>query len=265
MSSLEDFEDDLADGYVARYTFIEPAYGEIIDDTYRPGSSQHPMDGIAPGDRLVARVYNAIRNSPLWDNSLLIVTYDEHGGFYDSGIPPQPAPPPNDGTGPGQNPHNFDFSVYGVRVPTLVVSPWVAKGVVDHCLYHHGSVLATVERLYGLDPLTDRDAKAQDLRGLLTGTMRPDSDCPRVLPEVEPPADAVAGEEPAGAPDDEPIEASGNLPAFLFVARKAHRKLVGDKAALTRFQPVRTRGDARRYLEEVMPQLEAARAAGFRG
>jgi phospholipase C len=262
---LEHFAHDLANGYDARYTFIEPAYGDIVSDSYRPGSSQHPMDGLAPGDRLVARVYNAIRNSPVWENSLLIVTYDEHGGFYDSGVPSQSAPPPNDGTGAHQNPHNFDFSAYGVRVPAVVVSPWIAKGGVDHNLYDHGSVLATIERLFGLDALTDRDAQALDLLSLLTGQLRPDSDCPRDLPEVESPAAMVDAVEPAGAPDEEPIEESDNLHAFLFVVRKADRNVRGVQAALTEFQPVRTRGEARRYLEEVMPRLEAAREAGLEG
>src|SRR6185503_1849992 len=148
--SVGHLERDLSDGYDALYTFIEPAYGDIVFDTYRHGSSQHPMDGLGKGDRLVASVYTAIRNSPLWESSLLIITYDEHGGFYDSGIPAAPAPPPDDGTGPHQNSHDFDFSVYGVRVPAVLVSPWIAKGRVDHGLYDHASVLATVERLFAL-------------------------------------------------------------------------------------------------------------------
>ncbi len=69
------------------YTFIEPAYGDVVGNTYRRGSSQHPRDGLAAGDRLVARVYNTLRQSPVWHQSMLIITYDEHGGFYDHVAP----------------------------------------------------------------------------------------------------------------------------------------------------------------------------------
>jgi phospholipase C len=258
---LRHLERDLEQGIAASYTFIEPAYGDIVFDTYRGGSSQHPMDGLAGGDRLVARVYNAIRNSPVWPNSLLIITYDEHGGFYDSGIPAHAAPPPGDGTGPHQNPHKFDFSVYGVRVPAVIVSPWIARGTVDHELYDHASVLATVEGLFGLDPLTDRDAGANDLRRLLTGPLRPDSDCPSLLPEAPEPISAPDAEELARAPEDEPVEDRSNLQAFLYVVAQAHGELATKTEALTRFQAAKTRGDAQRYLEEVMPQLDAAREA----
>ncbi|MEA3002925.1 MAG: phospholipase [Sphingomonadales bacterium] len=262
---LSNFAHDLANNYVARYTFIEPAYGDIVSDTYRGGSSQHPMDGLAAGDRLVAQVYNAIRNSPIWESSLLIITYDEHGGFYDCGIPAHGAPPPGDGTGPHQNPHDFDFSVYGVRVPAVVVSPWIAKGVVDHTLYDHASVLATVERLFGLAPLTQRDGQARDMLGLLQGSARASSDTPSLLAETPVSLTAIELDGPPGPPDDELIPDGDKLQGYLFVARKAHRELEGPVAAMTLFQPVRTRGDARRYLEEVVPQLEAARQSELPG
>ncbi|WP_233850189.1 alkaline phosphatase family protein [Paraburkholderia sp. HD33-4] len=175
VDDLSHFETDLAASYTARYTFIEPSYGDVVNDTYERGSSQHPMDGLTAGDQLVARVYNAIRNSPLWDNSLLVILYDEHGGFYDS-VAPGPATPPNDGAGGTLNASGFGFNVYGVRVPAIVVSPWVAQGKVDDTTYDHSSVLATLERLFGLAPLTDRDRNANDLLSLITQTCRPD--CP---------------------------------------------------------------------------------------
>ncbi|VVE87242.1 alkaline phosphatase family protein [Pandoraea bronchicola] len=176
VDDLSHFEADLATGYTACYTFIEPNYGDIVLGTYENGSSQHPMDGLAGGDQLAARVYNAIRNSPLWENSLLVILYDEHGGFYDSATPGA-APPPNDGAAPALNKNGFLFDVYGVRVPAIVVSPWVAQGQVDHTVYDHTSVLATVERLFGLSPLTDRDRNAKDLLSLITTTCR--ADCPQ--------------------------------------------------------------------------------------
>ncbi|MFK2873043.1 phosphoesterase [Dyella lipolytica] len=173
VDDLAHFEDDLETGYTARYTFIEPGYGDIVHSTYAGGSSQHPMDGLSGGDQLAARVYNAIRNSPLWESSLLVILYDEHGGFYDS-AKPGVATPPNDGADPTLNTNGFRFDVYGVRVPAIVVSPWVACGYVDHTIYDHASTLATIERLFGLSPLTDRDRNANDVLSLITTTCRAD-------------------------------------------------------------------------------------------
>ncbi|MFC0400925.1 alkaline phosphatase family protein [Paraburkholderia rhizosphaerae] len=176
VDDLSHFEADLAQGYTARYTFIEPNYGDIVNQSYEDGSSQHPRDGLARGDQLAARVYNAIRQSPLWESSLLVILHDEHGGLYDS-VKPGSAPPPNDGASAKLNASGFGFNVYGVRVPAIVVSPWVAKGFVDHTVYDHSSVLATLERLFDLAPLTDRDRYANDLLPLFTSTCR--TDCPQ--------------------------------------------------------------------------------------
>lgn len=176
IDDLSHFESDLANGYTARYTFIEPSYGDIVHDTYEGGSSQHPMDGLSGGDQLVARIYNAIRKSPLWESSLLVILYDEHGGFYDSAKPGK-AIPPNDGADQSLNTNGFLFDVYGIRVPAIVVSPWVARGYVDHTAYDHSSVLATIERLFNLPALTDRDKNAKDLLSLITAKCR--ADCPQ--------------------------------------------------------------------------------------
>ena len=173
--NLADFEADLSGDYPYRYTFIEPSYGDVVHGTYEGGSSQHPMNDLAAGDRLVASVYNTLRNSPLWVNSLLVVTYDEHGGFYDS-VAPGKATPPNDGADGRLNRNGFDFSVYGVRVPALVISPWVDRGRVEHTLFDHSSIPATLERLFGLQPLTDRDKAANDILPMITSTCR--TDCP---------------------------------------------------------------------------------------
>jgi phospholipase C len=263
---LDHLASDLASGFTAPYTFIEPAYGDIVSGSYRSGSSQHPRDNFAEGDRLIASVYRAIRNSPVWEKSLLIITYDEHGGFYDSGIPDEGAPPPNDGK--GDNRVGFDFSVYGARGPAGVVSPWIAKGVVDPFLYDHASILATVERQFGLEPLTDRDRLARDLLHLLGGSMRPDSDCPRDLPELPAPPPALADGEAEAAPLSEPIEDGDNVLGFLFVAEKAQREvalespaLADEAMALTPSPHPKTKGEAELYFRQVVPRIEAARDA----
>ena len=260
VAGLDSFGKDLKKGKAARYTFIEPAYGDIVSGSYGGGSSQHPMDGLRSGDNLIARVYNAIRKSPVWEKSLLIVTYDEHGGFYDSAVPSAKAAPPNDGTGAGQNTHAFDFAEFGVRVPAVIVSPRIAKGTVDHTLFDHASVLATVEQMFALAPLTDRDKAASSVLPLLTLAAPFDPNRLPELPIAKVPAAAMAAASVAAPADPmEPIEQARDLPAFLFVARKSQRKRQGDLMAMTVFQPVRTRADAQAYLDAVMPQLEAAR------
>src|SRR6516165_6305921 len=83
--------------YPFAFTLIEPNYGDLISDTYRGGQSQHPLDDVRAGEALIKSAYEALRQSPLWNTSLLIVTWDEHGGFYDHAeAVPGGAPTPGD-------------------------------------------------------------------------------------------------------------------------------------------------------------------------
>ena len=83
VNSFSHFAADLKNPYPYDYTFIEPNYGDISGQ-YQGGSSQHPMDDVYGGEQLIRDTYQAIRNSPVWESSLLVIIYDEHGGFYDS-------------------------------------------------------------------------------------------------------------------------------------------------------------------------------------
>lgn len=252
------FAADLHSPYPYVYTFIEPNYGNVANNTYEGGSSQHPMDTVANGEALIQQTYQAIRNSPLWMSSLLIVIYDEHGGFYDS-VAPGPAPAPDDGSSTSLNTTGFTFTQYGVRVPAVVISPLIPKGTVDHTIYDHSSVPATLERLLGMHPLTQRDAAANDVRHLLT-LSSPRTDCPATLS-----APAAAAAQPAAmqAPPAnavEPVPAKGNLQGFLHIAAKTDFELSAgtpaDKAAIhARVQAIQTRGEAQAYLEEVMAKV----------
>ncbi len=159
---MDDFEEDLADGSIANYVFIEPDYGDdITGSTYKGGNSQHPLDDITHGERLIKRVYEAIRNSPLWTESLLVVTYDEGGGFFDHQHPGSTVPPGDTITDPVNNHHDFDFRRLGVRVPAVVCSPLIPRNLIDHRIYEHASVPSTVEALWELPHMTDRDAHAR--------------------------------------------------------------------------------------------------------
>lgn len=246
--------------YPYQYTFIEPNYGDVVGGTYENGTSQHPMDGVAGGEGVITTVYEAIRNSPLWESSMLIITYDEHGGFYDH-FPPGPAQPPDDNSGTKYNKYGFNFTQYGVRVPAVVVSPLTGAGLVDHTVYDHSSVLATLEWLFGLNPLTKRDATAFNLMNLITTTVRKDT--PTTLRRAAPPprpTPPLTPEEEA-ARELEPIPEGSTLMGMLGVVMKAHGRLAGREAALARFKGIKTRGEARAYVREVMAGVEAVRAA----
>jgi phospholipase C len=259
----EQFKADLQAGYPYQYTFIEPNYGDVINNSYSGGQSQHPMDDVRNGEALIKDVYETIRNSPVWNSSMLIITHDEHGGFYDH-VQPRPAVAPGD-TAPGSkyNQYHFPFTNYGVRVPAIVVSPYTSKGIISHAIYDHASIPATVEALFGLPPLTQRDAAANNLTGLARlATAR--TDCPSTLPDPVPTAatDALANAAARPILDETtaPID-GGNLPGFLHVVMKAEQEEQPDAGAkmevLDRISTqLRTRADARTYLEKTLASLQ---------
>lgn len=217
--------------YPYDYTFIEPSYGNIFGN-YKGGTSQHPLDNVVCGEWLIKNVYEWIRNSPVWNNSLLVVTWDEHGGFYDH-LPPGSAPAPGDNslTSP-LNQNGFPFTQYGVRVPAVVVSPLIPQNLIDHRTYDHSSVPRTLESLLGLNPLTQRDTLANSVGELVTLAN------PRATPATLPAPATSGGQCPFPAPPgagDAPVEDKvtrpadspdeGNLPGFLMVARKVDSEL----------------------------------------
>lgn len=258
---LTDFQRDVQlASYPYQYTFIEPNYGDTAGGTYEDGTSQHPMDGVEGGEGLITTVYEAIRNSPLWGSSMLIITYDEHGGFYDS-LQPPPAPAPDDNSGTKYNQYGFNFTQYGVRVPAVIVSPLAGAGVVDHTVYDHSSVLATLEWLFGLAPLTKRDAGAAHLLGMISTTMREDTPTTLKRPAATPRSKPPLTPEERAARELEPVPEGSTLMAMLGVVMKADSKLSGRDAAVARFKAIKTRGEARAYIREVMASVEAVRAA----
>jgi phospholipase C len=259
--SYEHFAGDLAQPtFPYSYVFIEPSY-HVLDD-YRGSTSQHPLTDVVLGEGLIKATYEAIRNSAFWTSSLLIITWDEHGGFYDHAIPP-PGPAPGD-TVPGSkyNKFGFTFQQYGPRVPALVISPLCPGNLIDHRLYDHTAILATLESLFGLNSLTARDAPSNRLNSLITLTT------PRDTPETTPPP-AWVPEVPAGGGllqtggDSRPEEEvdQGNLPAVLHSALRHDLQISPPEqrqAILDRFRLIQTRGDAQQYLAEVRQKLAAA-------
>jgi phospholipase C len=110
------------------------------------------------------------------------VTYDEHGGFYDHVAPPATIPPGDIVIDKDNNHHNFSFTQLGVRVPAIVISPLIPRNIIDHTIYDHTSH-STVETLFGLKPLTKRDAAAHSLTHLISLNI-PRIDAPLTLQHI---------------------------------------------------------------------------------
>jgi phospholipase C len=154
------FMRDAAAGKLPPVVVIDPAFGGGGNDDHAP---HHPIDG----QELIATVYTALANSPQWKHLvMMIVTYDEHGGFFDHVSPPKFA----DDTATvwanmGRDVTGFDQG--GFRVPTMILGPYVKPGYVSSVVYEHTSWLKTIWNAFGLDPLTARDAAATDLTDAL--------------------------------------------------------------------------------------------------
>jgi phospholipase C len=159
------FRDDARTGRLPAYSFIEPRYFTLVTEL---PNDMHPPHNVTLGEQLIADVYNSLRSGPAWTKTLLVITYDEHGGCFDHAPPPAAVPPSATATSP------FNFDRYGVRVPAVIVSPWIKPGTIlrppGAVPYDHTSVIATLRKRWPDlgDPLTNRDKAAPDLGNALT-------------------------------------------------------------------------------------------------
>jgi phospholipase C len=195
---FEDFLHDAAHGALPAYSFIEPRYFADIAGGGIP-NDQHPPHNVAEGEALIAAMYNAVRAGPGWKDTLLIITHDEHGGCFDH-VPPPPATPPG-----GPAPDGFAFDYFGVRVPAVIVSPYIRPGSIIRPAgltpFDHTSIIATLRRLFAIGPLTPRDAAAPDLLGALGP--QPDNDGPvSITAPAIPPSSAQVASVAARPPND---------------------------------------------------------------
>ena len=178
------FLDDCKRGVLPDYSFIEPNFTDHDGDGgHLLASDQHPDHHVLEGERFIATVYNAIRENPaLWASTALLITYDEHGGIYDH-VPPPACPPDGFVAQPKDTKTDkpFHFDRLGVRVPAVLVSPWVPKGtVVDGRVFEHASIPATLTKwlLPGFDETqrSPRERAAETFLDLLSlPAMRMDS------------------------------------------------------------------------------------------
>jgi phospholipase C len=223
---MQDFFDaaagDAAD--FPEYAFIEPCYfGNDEND-------QHPPADVRRGDKLIADVYNAIRaKKELWESTLLLITCDEHGGFFDH-VPPPATVAPDAHTA------EWTFDRLGLRVPAILVSPWVAKGVIK-TVFDHTSLLRYLCDKWNLEPLGLRmqpdagDARANTFAAELTKLQAPRRDTPEVLQAAAIPRvlGAMAAVEP-------PIEGSREA-LLMFVGQLPEQVPAKDDAAKRAFRP----------------------------
>jgi phospholipase C len=193
-ADMERFLEDARAGTLPSYAFIEPRFFLNHNDQHPPiqflGKSLH--SSVLAGEVLIERVYDAIRRSDNekgsnFSNTLLVVTYDEHGGTYDH-VPPPEAAPPEASAPRGQM--GFRFDRLGVRVPAILISAWIEPGTIVSTPLDHGSVLRTMSRKWDLGHLTERDRASNDVGAAFNrGTPRPRESWPvvraRPMPQRE--------------------------------------------------------------------------------
>ena len=145
-----------------QFSFIEPRYNGYDQN------DDHPPHDVMKAQNLIADIYNAIRkNAELWASTLFVVFYDEHGGFYDHVVPPS-AVPPDDKT------YEYSFDQLGIRVPALLISPWVDARV-ERTQFDHTSLLRYLQKKWGLGDLGRRTASANSIDVALRTTPRADT------------------------------------------------------------------------------------------
>jgi len=199
MVKMDQFFADAKAGTLPNLSYIDPDYAS---------SDDHPAHDIRLGQAFVSSIYNALAASPQWSRSLLIVIYDEHGGFFDHVAPP--AAPDDDA----------DFRQFGFRVPAIIAGPTVKKGYLSTFGYDHTSVLSTLAARFGLSPLTTRASKAQVLTDVfdLEKYGKPAAPPPNPpAPEVDASALATTGQ--SSQEEIESAIASGAIPEHMLDLR----------------------------------------------
>ncbi|MDQ3678967.1 MAG: alkaline phosphatase family protein [Actinomycetota bacterium] len=217
---MASFEEHVANGDLAAYSFIEPDHQGVDSNSQHPGNNKTGTGGVdfVRGEELTAHIYDVLERHPeVFAKTLFVVTYDEHGGLFDHEPPPlrvpAPAPMRKDPLSLGllsrravsffveRRSTRFGFRMLGPRVPAVVVSPLIPAGTVDDRLYEHSSVVATLRHLFapGALPLTARDEWAATFDHLATlDEPRQAQDLPHVSPPVPAAPPPLAPPPPSG-------------------------------------------------------------------
>lgn len=158
-------------GTLPAVSYIDPRF---MDEDSGTSNDDHPHADLRAGEALLNEIYTAVTTSPSWDKTVLVVTFDEWGGFFDH-VAPTTAPDVSPAT-----------ALRGFRVPTLVVSPYARRGYVGHNTYDHTSVLKMIEWRWGLPALTARDAAARNIAEVLDFSAKNTSAPTYVVPSFTP-------------------------------------------------------------------------------
>jgi phospholipase C len=200
---------DAAAGALPAVSFIDPRFTDLTPDN--SGNDDHPPADIRAGDAFLSQTFQAVARGPRWSRTVLIVTYDEWGGFFDHVAPPR-AIAPN-----AVDPDLVNGKArLGFRIPTVVASPF-SRGEPDDpkvkgMTFDHTSILKLIEWRFGLDPLTARDA-ARDVENLAQALKfkHPDATVPN-LPAPDPPPPAPCVSTPAAASRTRSAETASDDP-----------------------------------------------------
>lgn len=211
------FFDDVAHGHLPSVSWIDPNFNDL--QIFHPLSNDdHPPADVHAGQELIFNIYRALTESSQWDKTMLVITYDEHGGLFDH-VPPPTAPDDDPG-----------FRRYGVRVPALVVSPWIEPGHVSKTIFDHTSLIKTVllgfcEQDGTIPNMGLRTTEAHDLGELLGATTpRPDPDV-RELVEIMATHRAASAVAPLRNGPAQSVRAVGRLDEFKGGVLEATRQL----------------------------------------
>lgn len=219
-ATMEQFHDDVKQGTLPAYAFIEPRMTYNHNDFHPPFGKlrESVIDGtevvdsaisdVRAGEALIHEIYSAIKHSASSKgsnalNTMLLITFDEHGGCFDH-VPPPPATPPDVDGDAGEM--GFRFDRLGCRVPAIAVSAYTRAGTVINDEMHHGAVIATLSKLHGLKPLTRRDAEANDMFAAVNlDAPRHPLTWPSTTPQYIPPNPQADAPHPGHAHKDKPL------------------------------------------------------------
>jgi phospholipase C len=221
--TMSRFRDDVAQGLLPAYSFIEPRLLYNHNDMHPPVGAMTETDAdgnivdgaavsdVRAGEALLHEVYSAVRasSSPTGSNAMntmLLVTFDEHGGTYDHVPPPATVPP----EGLGETEMGFTFDRLGVRVPAIAISAYTGKGHIVSDVMHHAAVTRTLTAKYGLDPLPDSTRDVPTLDNAVTlDAPRDPRDWPTTHPAYVPPNPESRGKPYDEGADDRPLSPPG--------------------------------------------------------
>jgi phospholipase C len=272
---FDDFVRACKKNVLPAYSFIEPRYNASDDGTtvFEAGD-QHPDHNVTEGELLIRDVYNAVRsNQAVWESTILAIIYDEHGGLYDHVTPPATVNPDGKNcANPGENVAAippFDFKRLGVRVPAVIVSPYIKAGTIsgsmDGKIYDHTSIIATARKLFLGDKaatnfLTERDRQAQTFDDLLT------LDQPRNenikfegLEELIPSQATLRATNSLNKP------LSTHQQAIVDHAAEIEKTFPADRRYSKTLDQITTEGEASKYLAFVTAELRREKTAGGGG